>query len=232
MQALDPGRARCPQARANFLYLMRFGSTESSPRRRFLSVLIILEIALEPLDVAVPFEGQDVGGDAVEEEVIVADDHGAAGKILQCGFERGQSLDIEIVGRLVQQDQVGARFQHLGEVHAVPLAARELADLLLLVGALEIEPADIGARRHLAGPELDHVAAAGDLLEHGLLAVERIARLIDIAELHGVADADGAVIGLVLADDHAEQRGLAGAVRADHADDAAARQLEGETVDQ
>jgi hypothetical protein len=34
-----------------------------------------------------------------------------------------------------------------------------------------------------------------------------------------------------LADDHAEQRGLAGAVRADHADNSSWRQLEGEIVD-
>ncbi|HEX2446892.1 MAG TPA: hypothetical protein VHK26_01730 [Methyloceanibacter sp.] len=32
-----PPRAACVQARANFLYLMRFGSTASSPSRRFLS---------------------------------------------------------------------------------------------------------------------------------------------------------------------------------------------------
>ena len=38
--------------------------------------------------------------------------------------------------------------------------------------------------------------------------------------------------GCLLADDHAEQRRLARAVRADHADDAARRQLEGEIVDQ
>ena len=56
--------------------------------------------------------------------------------------------------------------------------------------------------------------------------------MIDIAELHRVADADRAVVGLVLADDHAEQSGLAGAVRADHPDDAAGRQLEGEVVDE
>ena len=39
-------------------------------------------------------------------------------------------------------------------------------------------------------------------------------------------------VGLVLAGDHLEQRGLAGAVGADHADDAARRQVEGEIVDQ
>ena len=54
-------------------------------------------------------------------------------------------VDVEIVGRLVEQQHVGAALQHLGEMHAVALAARELADLLLLVGALEVEGADIGA---------------------------------------------------------------------------------------
>ena len=38
--------------------------------------------------------------------------------------------------------------------------------------------------------------------------------------------------GLLLPGDHPEQRGLAGAVGADHADDAARRQLEGEILDQ
>ncbi len=38
--------------------------------------------------------------------------------------------------------------------------------------------------------------------------------------------------GRLLPGDHPEQRGLAGAVGADHADDAARRQLEGEVVDQ
>src|SRR3990170_8469602 len=34
----------------------------------FLIFLVILEIALEPLDMAVAFERQDVGGDAIEKE--------------------------------------------------------------------------------------------------------------------------------------------------------------------
>src|SRR5262245_22352602 len=50
--------------------------------------------------------------------------------------------------------------------------------------------------------------------------------------MHRLTHLDGAVVRLILAGDHAEQRGLAGAVRADHADDAAGRQLEGEIVDQ
>ena len=88
---------------------------------------------------AVALEGEHVGGDAVEEPAVVADDDGATGKILQRLFQRAQRIDVEIVGRFVEQQQIGAGAQHLGEMHAVALAARERADLLLLVGALEIE---------------------------------------------------------------------------------------------
>src|SRR5689334_8135188 len=45
--------------------------------------LVVLEVALEPLDMAVALEGEHVGRDAVEEPAIVADDHRAAGEILQ-----------------------------------------------------------------------------------------------------------------------------------------------------
>src|SRR5665811_2542632 len=92
---------------------------------------------------------------------------------------------------------------------AVALAARELADFLLLVGALEIEPAHIGARRHFAFAERHHLGAFGDLLRDGLLLFERVAGLIDIAELDRVAHTNGAIIGGLLPHDHAEQRGLA-----------------------
>src|SRR3954468_6786642 len=117
-------------------------------------------------------------------------------------------------------------------MHAVALAARERTDLLLLVRALEVEIGAIGARIHLALAEQDEILAARDLLPYVLLAVERVAGLIDIAEMHGLADLDRALVRLLLPDDHAEQRGLARYVRTNHADDAARWQLEGEVVDQ
>ena len=63
------------------------------------------------------------------------------------------------------------------------------ADLLLLVAALEVE-----GRRHRRGEfilrlaEFDDVGAAGDFLPHGLVGVERVADLVDITELHRLAD--------------------------------------------
>ncbi|OQB34498.1 MAG: hypothetical protein BWY09_02703 [Candidatus Hydrogenedentes bacterium ADurb.Bin179] len=56
--------------------------------------------------------------------------------------------------------------------------------------------------------------------------------LIDVGQTHRAADFEGAGVGLLFAHDHAEKRGLAGAVRADHPDHAAARQAEGAALEQ
>ena len=48
---------------------------------------------------------------------------------------------------------------------------------------------------------------------------QRVAGLVDVGELHGLAELQGPAVGGLLAGDHAEQRGLAGAVGADHPDD-------------
>src|SRR5262245_23345706 len=117
-------------------------------------------------------------------------------------------------------------------MHAIAFSARQRAHLLLLVGASEIEGRAVGARIHLALAERNDVLPAGDFLPDVLVALERIAGLIDVAEMHRFADLDVALVRLFLSDDHAKQRCLAGAVRPDHADDAAGRQAESEIVDQ
>ena len=41
---------------------------------------VVLVVAFEPLDLALALEGEHVGGDAIEEPPVVADDHRTAGK--------------------------------------------------------------------------------------------------------------------------------------------------------
>ena len=116
--------------RENFLYFSRCGITEVRAQPAHLVGLVILEIPLEPLHVAVALERQDMRGDPVEEPAVMADDHRATGEIFQCFFERPKRFDVEIVCRLVEQQEVGTRAQHLGEMHAVALAAGQRTDLL------------------------------------------------------------------------------------------------------
>ena len=65
----------------------------------------------------------------------MADDDGAAGEVEQRLLERAQGVDVEVVRRLVEQQHVAAAAQQLREVDAVALAAGEVGDALLLIGA-------------------------------------------------------------------------------------------------
>src|SRR5882724_9925680 len=116
--------------------------------------LIRLVVALEPDDFRIALEGQDVGRDAIQKPAIVADHHGAAGEGEEGLFERPQGVDVQVVGRLVEEQEVAAGLEGAGEVDAVPLAAREVFDPLLLVRALEVEARRVGAGGHLAAAQV------------------------------------------------------------------------------
>src|SRR3954464_13751938 len=70
--------------------------------------LVVLVVPLEPDHLAVSLEGEHVRGDAVEEPAVVADHDRAAGEVEQRFLERTQRVDVEVVGRLVEQQQVAA----------------------------------------------------------------------------------------------------------------------------
>src|SRR5262249_34372353 len=126
---------------------------------------------------------------AIEEPAIVADDDRAAGELEQRFLERSQRVDVEIIGGLVEQDQVRAALEQLGQVHAVALAARHVLDALLLIGAREIERRRVSARVDLALAELDLIEAARDLLPDGLATLERVARPVHVRELDRLTQA-------------------------------------------
>ena len=58
----------------------------------------------------------------------MADDDGAAGEVFQRLFQRADDVHIQIVRRLVEQDDVRAALEHAGQVDAIALAAGEDAD--------------------------------------------------------------------------------------------------------
>src|ERR1700736_4914753 len=68
----------------------------------YLVGFILVEISLEPFDMAVAFEGEDVGCQPIEEHAVVRDDHSAAGIVLERVLERGEGLGVEGVCRLVE----------------------------------------------------------------------------------------------------------------------------------
>src|SRR5690606_5185572 len=105
-------------------------------------------------------------------------------------------------------------------------------DELLLIGALEVEPADVATGGHFIVADLDHVEAVGHLLPDGLAAVQLIAALVDTGDLHAFTGDDLAAVGLLLVGQHAEQGGLARAVAADDADDGSLGNGQRQIIDQ
>ena len=184
------------------------------------------------MDVAVPFEGDDVGGEAIEEPPIVGDDHDRACEARDPLLEGTERIDVEVVGRFVEEEEVGATPEKLREMDAIAFAAGERPDLLLLVRPLEVELGDVAPRIDRPLAELNRVMPAGDLLEHRLGGIEGIAALVDVADVDGGPDAEDAGIGLLLADEHPEERRLAGAVGPDDADDPPGGEAEGEVFKQ
>ena len=69
------------------------------------------------------FEMQNMGGDVVEQIAVVADDEDARRIARQIIDEPQRAFKIEIVGRLVEQQQIGLREQHRGERDAHAPAA-------------------------------------------------------------------------------------------------------------
>src|SRR5262245_51668942 len=84
---------------------------------------ILRVVPVEPDGSAFALECQDVRGDAVQEPAVVADDDGASGEVLQRLFERAHRVHVQVVGGLVEQKSVRARFQHLRQMDPVAFAA-------------------------------------------------------------------------------------------------------------
>ncbi len=95
------------------------------PQPLHLVLLVRFEVALEPVPLGrvflVPFVSQDVRGHPVEEPAVVRDHYRAAGEFQQRVLQAAEGFDIEVVGGLIEEQQVAALLEGQGQVQAVAL---------------------------------------------------------------------------------------------------------------
>ena len=60
-----------------------------------------------------------MGADTVEEPTVVAHYHGASGKCFQAFLQCAEGVDVDVVGRFVEQQHVAFLFKGHSEVEAV-----------------------------------------------------------------------------------------------------------------
>jgi hypothetical protein len=110
----------------------------------------------------------DLGDHAVLHVAIVAGHEDRAGIGAQEGLEPEDRLEVEVVGRLVEEQDLGPGQEDAGKGHAHPPATRELADVALDLSGAKAEPGQdgLGARAELVAAQLLvaglHLAVAGD----------------------------------------------------------------------
>ena len=153
----------------------------------------------------------DFAHQAVEEVAVVADDNQCAVEVHQRLLQDILGLEVEVVGGLVQNEQVHGFEQQLDHGQAGAFAAGEHLDLLHRgFGTAEHEGAQQVAYL-VAYLVLGHVV---DGLEDGQVLVEQGGLVLgELAYLHVVAQRQGAFV-LNLAHDALHQRGLSLAVAA------------------
>ena len=81
---------------------------------------------------------QNDGAHAVQEEAVVGHHQQSLVASLQKSLQPLNHLEVEVVGRLVEYQQVGLGNEHVGQRHALLLSARELFHRLVEVANLQL----------------------------------------------------------------------------------------------
>ena len=133
--------------------------------------------------------------------------------VLEHVLQHPQRVEVEVVGRFVEQQDVGARPQRQHQLQATPLATRQQPDRGALGVGVEPEPFEEAG---VLPVRLARGTGDGLVDAHGRVEVD--APLGERPEDDGRADGAGALGRRRVAGDHVEQRRLAGAVRPDDAE--------------
>ena len=133
-------------------------------------------------------------------------------------FEDFEGFDIEVVGGLVEDEQVGGLGEETREQQTIALAAREGADGRAGTFTREKKIFEIAHEIARASVDRDDIASLTDIIENGLGLVELRTELIEVRHLHVRAMFDFALRGFELTHEQFEERGLTRTIGADDTD--------------
>src|SRR2546425_953958 len=182
----------------------------------------VLERPLEYGEAPVRDDG-DLVRHLVQEGAVMAHDEHHARIRPQGGRHDLLALDVEVVRRLVEDEQVVILGDELREGEARALSAAELADAAMDRVPPEPEAAEEASRPGLRRRRIPHAA---DLLEEGAGEVELLRLLREIADVQVLASENGSRVRLLASDQDLEEGRLPGTVRTDEPDLVALRELE------
>ena len=134
-------------------------------------------IAVEGNDIR-RLEDQQALGDFIQEIAIVADADDCTVEIIQGALEGFAGIDVEVVRRLVHDQDVGAIDEELGDGDAGAFAAAEHTD-----GFVNVFVAEEHEGQDRANVGVVDIAADADFLRNGVIGIEFAETLIVVADV-------------------------------------------------
>ena len=150
---------------------------------------VIVVAAVVLLDLSVRLDRQRAGDDVVQERPVVADQEHRPLVLDQERLQQLERLDVQVVGRLVQNQQVRRLGEELGQQQAAAFAAGEVLDQAARAFRGEQEILEVADDVPGLAVDRDHVVVA-DVLLDGLFLVERRFQLVEVGDLEPGAEAD------------------------------------------
>ena len=153
--------------------------------------------------------------DAFEQIAVVGDDDEGARPGIEQILHGREHVRVDVVGRLVEDDDIGFGHEQKQQLQPALLAAREIAHSSREVLFGEAEPLEqLGGSVVLALDREARLRIGEDFADLASTQPRQVLELlIENADLHGLAALDASLIGLDLAGDEPEQGRLARSVR-------------------
>ena len=163
----------------------------------------------------------------------MADHDQGAGPGVEVVLHHGEGVDVEVVGRLIEQQDVRLADQQPQQLQAAALATGQVADPGGQPLAGEAEVLQQAGRGHLlARGDLGDAAFAADQVQHPLAGGQLSHGLGQVADVDGPTALDPAGVRRQVTGEQPQQGGLAGAVDADQTDPIARSDRPGQIGDQ
>ena len=141
----------------------------------------------------------------IHEITVVADHDDTTREVLQVLLEDLECHDVEVIGWLIEHQEVGVTHEHGAEVELTTLTTAELIDIVMLLFGGEQEILQELRGSHPTTTHVNVVSNIGDNVNHLLLFIEMQSFLREISEAYGIANDDMSLVRLYLTQQHLDE---------------------------
>ena len=164
------------------------------------------------------FEGENPAHRPVEKIPVMGNDDDDPLKMIQIILKHCQCCDVEVVGRLIQNENIGRAHQHPQQIQPPFFPTGKAPDLRILLASFKQKALQHLRRRHASLRRRHKFRNLTDVVNHAHIRIHMRHFLRIIADFHSLSDDNFTTVGLFLSGQKLHQRRLSASVCADKRD--------------